>query len=104
MHKCSTFNVTRFRCVEYQKAKRAVVSDCIIVINQRLLAKSGCHSENGCYKEQLLSNFLENSGNFLAVVPGCLRLWRPRILSTLSSPRSSWWLNCRPSQVALHFT
>ena len=59
MHKCSTFNVTRFRCVEYQKAKRAVVSDCIIVINQRLLAKSGCHSENGCYKEQLLSNFLE---------------------------------------------
>ena len=59
LHKCSTFNVTRFRCVEYQKAKRAVVSDCIIVINQRLLAKSGCHSENGCYKEQLLSNFLE---------------------------------------------
>ena len=59
LHKCSTFNVIRFRCVEYQKAKRAVVSDCIIVINQRLLAKSGCHSENGCYKEQLLSNFLE---------------------------------------------
>ena len=66
LHKCCTFNVTRFRCVEYQKAKRTVVSvsDCIIVINQRLLAKSGCHSENGCYKEQLLSNFLENSGNF----------------------------------------
>ena len=65
LHKCCTFNVTRFRCVEYQKAKRAVVSDCIIVINQRLLAKSGCHSENCCYKEQLLSNFnLENSVNF----------------------------------------
>lgn len=44
--------------------KKAVVSDCIIVPHQRLLAKSGCHSENGCYKEQLLSNFLENSGNF----------------------------------------
>ena len=40
--------------------KKAVVSDCIIVPHQRLLAKSGCHSENGCYKEQLL----ENSGNF----------------------------------------
>ena len=61
LHKCCTFNVSRFRCVEHQKSKRTVVSvsDCIIVINQRLLAKSGCHSENGCYKEQLLSNFLE---------------------------------------------
>ena len=44
--------------------KKAVVSDSIIVPHHQLLAKSGCHSENGCYKEQLLSNFLENSGNF----------------------------------------
>lgn len=64
LHKCCTFNVTRCRCVEYQKAKKAVVSDCIIVLHQRLLAKSGCHSENGCHKEQLLSNFSENSDNF----------------------------------------
>ena len=44
--------------------KKAVVSDSIIVPHHQLLAKSGCHSENGSYKEQLLSNFLENSGNF----------------------------------------
>ena len=36
----------------------------------------------------------------LPVVPACFRLWRPRILSTLSSTRFSWWLNCRPSQGA----
>ena len=37
--------------------KKAVVSDSIIVPHHQLLAKSGCHSENGSYKEQLFRKF-----------------------------------------------
>ena len=45
------------RCVKYQKQKKAVVLDCIIVLHQWHLAKMTV-----IIKEQRLSNFLENSG------------------------------------------
>ena len=65
LHSCCTFNITRCRCIKYQKAKkgssfRLHYFTSPVALSKKLL--SLC--KNGCYKEQRSSNFLENSGNF----------------------------------------
>ena len=67
LHSCCTFNITRCRCIKYQKAKkgssfRLHYFTSPVALSKKLL--SLC--KNGCYKEQRSSNFLENLGQLVA--------------------------------------